>query len=46
MNRDGKNNFFRKLDLDEKTRKLIRQYREIKRLMDKDPERKNVSESD
>lgn len=34
--RDGKGQFYRKLELDKKTMKLIRDYRNIKRYIDQD----------
>jgi hypothetical protein len=33
---DGKNQFYKKLQLDEHTMKTIRQFREIKRFIDRD----------
>ena len=33
--KDGKSNFYRKLELDKETKKLIRDYREIKRCIDR-----------
>jgi len=36
VRRDGKNKFYKKLKLDKNTRKILRDYRELKELMDKD----------
>ena len=36
--KDGKDSFFRKLELDQPTMKLIRNYRVLKQSLDRDPD--------
>lgn len=36
--KDGKNKFYRTLKLDKDTRKILKDYRELKEKMDKNPE--------
>lgn len=41
MDKTGKNKFYRTLNLDDNTKKLLRAYKKLKTQMDKEPERKN-----
>ncbi len=36
--KDGKDKFFKKLNIDEETKKIIKVYRRIKNLIDKEPD--------
>ena len=38
MNKNGKNKFYRTLNLDKDTKKLLREYNKLKEKMMKDPE--------
>ena len=40
--KDGKDSFFRKLELDQPTMKLIRNYRVLKQSLDRDPDAREV----
>ncbi len=39
---DGKSNFYRRLQLDNRTMKLIRNYRTLKQRMDREPDAREV----
>ncbi len=45
MAKDGKNKFFKKLNLDEETKKTIKFYRKIRNAIDKEPERSSDREA-